>query len=247
MDLVGDQSKISGESREERSHLIRLAGSALGSRAHICGFFSTPDDEHQILLPFIQEGLELGQKAVHTVDPRRREDHLQRLASAGIDVDALQANGQFELRDWNDTQFREERFNGPGTLALCDEIARSAKQKGFPLTRFITHMEWVFELQMDWDDLLEYEALANYIWMGREGPINPVICTYDLTRFTGDVVINVMRTHPLVIIGGILQENPFFVPPEEFLRQLRAKRTHVPGARHNPKKCFEWGRDGKRS
>jgi hypothetical protein len=25
----------------------------------------------------------------------------------------------------------------------------------------------------------------------------------------------------MVIIGGILQENPFFVPPEEFLRELR--------------------------
>jgi hypothetical protein len=25
------------------------------------------------------------------------------------------------------------------------------------------------------------------------------------------------RTHPMVIIGGLLQENPFFVPPDEFL------------------------------
>jgi hypothetical protein len=27
----------------------------------------------------------------------------------------------------------------------------------------------------------------------------------------------------MVIIGGILQENPFFVPPAEFLRELRAR------------------------
>ncbi len=27
----------------------------------------------------------------------------------------------------------------------------------------------------------------------------------------------------MVIIGGILQENPFFVPPDEFLRELRAR------------------------
>ena len=189
---------------QARNQSVRLAGSSLGSRAHICGFFSSPEDEHQILLPFIQEGLECGEKAVHTVDPRRREDHLRRLRSSGIDVDALQANGQFELRDWNNTQLREEQFDGPGTLALWDGIARSAKQKGFPLTRFITHMEWVFELQMDWDDLLEYEAMANDIWISHDGPVNPVICTYDLTRFTGDIVINVLRTHPLVIIGGIL-------------------------------------------
>jgi len=27
----------------------------------------------------------------------------------------------------------------------------------------------------------------------------------------------------MVIIGGILQENPFFIPPDEFLRELRAR------------------------
>ncbi len=34
-----------------------------------------------------------------------------------------------------------------------------------------------------------------------------------------------MRTHPMIIIGGLLQENPFFVPPEEFLRELEERKT----------------------
>jgi hypothetical protein len=34
-----------------------------------------------------------------------------------------------------------------------------------------------------------------------------------------------MRTHPMIIIGGMLQENPFFVPPDEFLRELRKRHT----------------------
>jgi hypothetical protein len=29
----------------------------------------------------------------------------------------------------------------------------------------------------------------------------------------------------MVIIGGILQQNPFFVPPAEFLREIRARRA----------------------
>jgi hypothetical protein len=40
--------------------------------------------------------------------------------------------------------------------------------------------------------------------------------------------VDIMRTHPMIIIGGILQENPFFVPPDEFLRELRAR-----GAKHH--------------
>jgi hypothetical protein len=47
---------------------------------------------------------------------------------------------------------------------------------------------------------------------------------YDLAKFGGDIVIDIMRTHPMVVVGGILQENPFFVPPETFLRELRQRR-----------------------
>ena len=48
---------------------IRLAGSILSYRAHICAFFNNSDDAYRVLLPFIQEGLECGEKAVQTADP----------------------------------------------------------------------------------------------------------------------------------------------------------------------------------
>jgi len=44
------------------------------------------------------------------------------------------------------------------------------------------------------------------------------------TKFGGDLVVDVMRTHPMIIIGGILQRNSFFVPPDEFLKELRERR-----------------------
>ena len=39
------------------------------------------------------------------------------------------------------------------------------------------------------------------------------------------VVMDVLQTHPLVIVGGILRENPFYVPPDEFLRELDARKV----------------------
>jgi hypothetical protein len=39
-----------------------------------------------------------------------------------------------------------------------------------------------------------------------------------------------LRTHPLVIIGGLLQENPFFVPPDELLVEIRERRLVGQGA-----------------
>ena len=37
-------------------------------------------------------------------------------------------------------------------------------------------------------------------------------------------MIDILRTHPMVIVGGVLQENPLYVPPEEFLRELRQRK-----------------------
>jgi hypothetical protein len=78
----------------------------------------------------------------------------------------------------------------------------------------------------DWnsDDanrLLQYEANFNLAPRNRD----PVICSYDFAKHSAVFIIDVMRTHPMMIIGGILQENPFYVPPEEFVRQLRAREA----------------------
>lgn len=54
---------------------------------------------------------------------------------------------------------------------------------------------------------------------------NIVICAYDLSKFSASVAIDAMRTHPVVIVGGLLHENPFFVPPEQFLLELKERRS----------------------
>ena len=53
---------------------------------------------------------------------------------------------------------------------------------------------------------------------------DPVVCNYDSSKFGASVALDIMRTHPLVIIGGLLRENPFFVPPEQFLDEMRQRR-----------------------
>ena len=36
--------------------------------------------------------------------------------------------------------------------------------------------------------------------------------------------MDIMRTHPMVLMGGVLRDNPFFVPPDEMLREIRERR-----------------------
>jgi hypothetical protein len=81
---------------------------------------------------------------------------------------------------------------------------------------------WALEDRPGVQDVVEFEARLNYILPRYK---DPIICVYDLARFGAAIVVDMLRTHPMVIIGGILQENPFFVPPDEFLRDLSERRA----------------------
>src|SRR5712675_1350917 len=118
MDSTHDRAKSSGGNPSNANQPIRFAGSVLGAQRHVCAFFHNPDEEYRVLLPFIKEGFERGEKAFHIVDPTLREEHLRRLESAGIDVAAAETKGQFELCTWAEAYLREGHFEQERMLAL---------------------------------------------------------------------------------------------------------------------------------
>ncbi len=201
---------------------IRFAGSELGKNSHICGFFSNREEEYQLLLPFIKDGFACRDKAFHVVSPRLLDDHVQRLESVGIDVEGVEKSGQLELCDWEKAYLPDGRFDQDRMLAMWQEVMGEAVQSGYSRTRLIAHMEWALEDREGVSDLIEYEARFNLIHDARD----PVICAYDLRKFTGDVIMDILRTHPTMLVGGVLMENPFFISPDQFLKDIRDRRAN---------------------
>jgi hypothetical protein len=203
-------------------HSVQFAGDTLGRQRHICAFFNSVDEEHRVLRSFIKEGLDRGEKAFHIVDPELREEHLKRLTEAGVSVERAMGSGQLEVRPWQHAYLRGDRFDQDAMLALIEEVLQSGAASGYTLTRLLAHMEWACLDKPGVDDLVEYETRLNYVLPKYD---DPVICTYDLSKFGSSVAMDIMRTHPVVIIGGVLQENPFFVPPDQFLLEIRQRRS----------------------
>jgi hypothetical protein len=203
----------------QQNHSATLAGSALKRRCHACAFFHDREEEYRLLLPFIQEGLEQRDKIFQIVDARHRDERLRRIGTLGLDVAGAEASGQLEVRPWENAYLREGRFDQYAMLALVEEVLGQGKDK-FGLTRLWANMEWSLEDFPGVDDIVEYESRLNDVTSHFD---DVVVCTYDLNRFSATVVMDILRTHPQVIVGGILQENPFYVPPEQFLGELRER------------------------
>jgi hypothetical protein len=48
---------------------VRLFGENLEEGMHICTFFRTSAERYRVLMPFIREGMEQGDRALHIVNP----------------------------------------------------------------------------------------------------------------------------------------------------------------------------------
>lgn len=198
---------------------VRLAGRSLKHTRHICAFFHSREEQNKILMPFFKEGYDRGEKLFHVVDSRLHDEHVQACREHGIPPEG-EGDGQVEIRHWEDAYLQDGYFDGERMIRILEEVLNAARAK-YKLTRLMGNMEWALETAPGVTDIIEYETKLNYVLPRYP---DPVICVYDLNKHSGSVVMDILRTHPMVIVGGVLQENPMYVPPDEFLQELRERR-----------------------
>jgi len=201
---------------------VHFGNQTLGNERHICAFFHSRDEEYRFLLPFIREGIDRGERAFHIVDPTLVEDHVGRLREGGIDTDVAQSRGQLIVKRWQDAYLRDGNFDQERMVALLEEVLAESESQGYPRTRAVGHMEWALEDLPGVKDLVEYETRLNFVLPKYK---DAVVCIYDCSKFSAAVAMDILRTHPMVILGGVLQRNPFFVPPADLLTELRERGT----------------------
>jgi hypothetical protein len=198
---------------------VTFAGGVLDRYRHICAFLNGPPDHEAVLEAFEQQGVDVGDRLLYLVDPARSAAPVNRLREHGYDVEELLEERRCEVHTWTDTYLRGGGFDQAAMLEL---LATMLLDTGGPRIRLIADMGWAADRGGHGQDLIEFESKANFIHAHHP---HVVICTYDTARFDGSFVIDILRTHPMVLIGGLLQENPFFVPPAEFLEERALRGT----------------------
>lgn len=205
---------------------IRLKDAGLVGPCHACAFFSAPEEEYRVLLPFAVDCAHCSERCLQYLDPAHVQDRYERLANAGIDVARASDTGHLELRTWDDVYLRGGQFEADGMLALIEDTLRRGRP--FSRTRLWANMGWALQGLPGSDQLTEYESRLNPIL---ERTNDVVICAYEHGRYSAAVVLDILRAHPLVLVGDVLQPNPLYVPTERFLEDLRQRRAARPGLR----------------
>ena len=207
---------------------LTLAGTPLVDYFHVCAFFNSRDEEYEVLSPFFKEGIDQGEKNLHIVNPDHASDHRVRLGEAGVDVQHCEACDQLKILRWQDAYLSDNgAFNKDKMLAAVDHMTGKGLDSGYKRIRVMGNMDWVFGNVPGAADIIQYECEVNEVLARNR---QPAVCVYDISKLSGSMMMDILRTHPLTLINGLVQENPFFTPPEEMLRELESRRSATSAA-----------------
>jgi len=171
--------------------------------SHICAFYSDSATRDEIVMPFLAHGLRTGDKCICVLASLGPKEVLARL-SHHVDLDRSVERGQLELATPADAYLRTGKFDVDDMLKFWQEAATAADY-GFARAAG----EMPRELDADSRrEFMRYEArLTEFVADLPE----LILCLYDLRLSGAEILMDVLRTHPLAVVDGVLHDNPYHV------------------------------------
>lgn len=180
---------------------------------HICGVFSGEEERDQILMPFLQVGLASGDKCICVIDGTAPGQIVATLGPGG-EAAALTAGKQLEVIGASEMYLRSGRFSAGEAIGVWKAAISDAMYAGqFDVVRAVE--TWSRrDVIPDMNELLMLESEMN-----RYLPLYPqvIMCLYDIDQFGSGALVNLVMTHPRMLMGGMVIENPYYLTPDEVL------------------------------
>jgi len=180
---------------------------------HLCSFYENKMEQFQIVLPFLKEGLDRGEKCLYVADENTVAEIKAGLLMHGVDVGRYLMSGQLSIITKKQAYLREGEFDAAAMITFLTSAVDEALKEGYTGFRGTGEMTWILQDIRNMDAFWEYEARLSTAFRNRPARI---LCQYDTKRFLGNIVVEVLKTHPRVLLGLDLYENPFYerkVPP----------------------------------
>jgi len=181
---------------------------------HLCCIYRSEDEHRSLLAPFLRRGLEGNQKVIYIADAHTASHILAYLREEGLDAAAFMDKGQLVMLTSDEAYTKEGSFDPDLMIELLHTETEKAVDEGYRALRVTGEMSWALRGLPGSERLIEYEAKLNRFFPGSRCL---AICQYDRRSFPAGLLLEVISTHPLVVVGNHLYENFYYIPPDEYL------------------------------
>lgn len=182
--------------------------------AHICQIFSTDKERQEVLTDYLISGLENNESTACFTNNETADTLKHTFSAKGHSFDVLTQSGSFSLSPTDGVYFTNNTFDPNTSLTLLRDFYTNSQQLQRNGARVIGEMTPNIQTVNGGDRLLEYECKVSMLL--KQFPVTAV-CQYDARKFNGDVIMDILKVHPYMIVKGTVINNPFFIKPEDYL------------------------------
>jgi len=179
---------------------------------HVCHIYENTSDQLAAAVPFIKDGLARKERCIYIVEGRPFEELVvEALSVAGVDVDKERERGALRILTKRDSHLPSGKFLPEAMIAFWRHAEIDALADGFSGLRGIGEMSWTLRPEPGWEGLIEFEALVNDLAKNSKVKF---LCQYNRSQFDSPCILDVVRAHPVAIVGDQVCGNPYYEPPE---------------------------------
>ncbi len=200
---------------------LEAALECLGPHDHLCSIYENEQDHFAVAIPFIRIGLTRNEKCVYITDTPSMEGVRRAMHAGAIDIERAVQSGALTLATKDQTYLRNGAFDPEWMFTYWREAAAQAEREGFSSLRATGETEWVVRGGPGMERWMEYESRLTHA-LAESNAF--ALCQYNRRLHPAALLLDVIRTHPIIIYRDTVCRNFYFVPPDEFLGEQSGER-----------------------
>jgi excisionase family DNA binding protein len=165
-----------------------------GEIPHVSLYFQDDADLWRLVRPYLLGHLRARLPIVYICDSVPRETLRERLRGEGYEPETLEASGMLRLLTAPEAYLRTGTFSADGMIAFMEAAILETRAAGYDAAMLSGEMTWYFTGAPGVEEMIEYEARLNGLM--RRYPGITIVCSYDLRRFDGRMVVDSLCAHP---------------------------------------------------
>ncbi|MDI6740843.1 MAG: MEDS domain-containing protein [Candidatus Edwardsbacteria bacterium] len=179
---------------------------------HMCLIYDDENERRKLIAKYLDAGLREREKVAYFVDTMPVDEVRDWLAGMGV---KMPKEDQLTLASAEKTYCPNGKFVPDEMMDGLRVLHQGSLDEGYSGARASGEMTWALRGIPGSERLIEYENLLNIVF-----ETSPIVglCQYDARRFSGALIFDILKVHPMMIVHGQVVKNPYYMRPEEFLR-----------------------------
>lgn len=184
---------------------------------HICGLYETETERDDIVFGFFRQGCMDGDLQLYCPSERTSADFRERFVRfCPVCEQKLDDPRYFSVLSAKELYYPDGFFSPWAMEDGLENFYRESQKQGCRNVRATAEMLWALEAIKGKELLMVYESRLNYFIPGKPWVS---ICLYNVNKFSGAQIMDVLRTHPFAISKGIITQNPYYMDPDKWLAE----------------------------